>query len=94
MPRHESVTDSFVDDLKAEWRREAERVKTAPSWPETQKAMFAGTYAFQVALGRVDEGWSREEIKSELGIRTIFGALPNPINVIGNRRVDEEDTSS
>jgi hypothetical protein len=91
MPRHESVTDEFIAELKSGFEREAGRVKAAPNWPETQKRIVTGTNAYQVALGRVDEGWTREEIEDELGIRTGFGKMPNPMRVIGNRRIDEED---
>jgi hypothetical protein len=90
MPRHESVTDEYVAELKAKFYDEAERVKTAPDWPETQKRIVTGTHPYLVAMGRVDQGWSREEIATELGIRAGFGKIPNPISVIGNRRIVED----
>ena len=90
MPRHESVTDEYIAELKTGLQTEEERVKTAPNWQETQKAIVTGTNAYRIALERVEEGWSREEIETELQARTVFGKLPNPIRVVGNRRIDEE----
>uniref|UniRef100_A0A372IQ90 Uncharacterized protein n=2 Tax=Paracidobacterium acidisoli TaxID=2303751 RepID=A0A372IQ90_9BACT len=93
MPQHPSVTDEYIAQLDADFEAEAERVKAAPDWPETQKRMVTGTYAYRTALDRVEQGWARDEIERELGIRTVFGKLPNPVQVIGNRRLDEEDAS-
>lgn len=90
MPRHESITEVYVAQLNADFHAAAERVKSAPNWPETQKRIVFGTQALLVALNRVEEGWTREEIQTELGIRTGFGNLPNPLNVIGNRILDED----
>jgi hypothetical protein len=90
MPRHESVTDEYVADLNAKLQEAFDRVSKAPNWPETQKRMVTGSYAYLVAIDRVDYGWSREEIESELSARTVFGKMPNAIKVIGNRRVDED----
>jgi ribosome-binding protein aMBF1 (putative translation factor) len=89
MPRHESVTNEYVAELKAKYNDEVERVKIASDWPETQKRTVTGTHPYLVALDRVDQGWSREEIATELGIRTGFGEFPGPISVIGNRQIDE-----
>jgi hypothetical protein len=83
MPRHESVTDEFVDELQASFLTHAERVKAAPDWPETQKRMNTGTYPFLLAQKRVDQGWTRDEITRELQVRTMFGELPELIEVIG-----------
>jgi hypothetical protein len=90
MSCHESITDEFIGELDDGFNREAERVRRAPTWPETQKRIVTGTHAYLVALGRVEEGWSREQIENELSIRTTFGKLPNEIRVIGNRRVDDQ----
>ncbi len=89
MPRHPSITDEYIEELKTGLKSEAERVKAAPDWQETQKRTITGTYAYQTALDRVEQGWTREEIEQELGIRTGFGKLPNPIRVIGNNTIDE-----
>jgi hypothetical protein len=89
MPRDESVTDEFIERLKTGFAAAADQVRSALSWPETQKQMVTGTYAYKVALERADEGWTREEIERELSLRSVFGQLPNPIQVIGNRRPDE-----
>jgi hypothetical protein len=83
MPRHESVTDEYVDELRAGFLAQAERVKAAPDWPETQKRMNTGTYPYLLAQGRVDQGWTRDEITRELEVRTMFGELPELIEVIG-----------
>ena len=90
MPHHESVTDEYLAELKAGLQAETERVRAGLDWQETQKLTITGTYAYQTALDRVEQGWSREEISRELGIRTAFGKLPNPVRVIGNRRIDEK----
>jgi hypothetical protein len=58
MPRHASVTDEYVAELEAGFLAEAERVKAAPDWPETQKRIVTGTYAYLIAAGRVKEGWT------------------------------------
>jgi hypothetical protein len=89
MPRHESVTDDYVAELRAGFLAEAERVKAAPDWDETRKRMVTGTYPYLVATSRVDEGWTREEIARELATRTIFGKMPGPVNVIGDEKRDE-----
>jgi hypothetical protein len=89
MPRHKSVTDEYIEELKTGFNAAAERVKTAPNWPETQKRMITGTYAYQAALGRAEQGWTREQIEEELRIRTGLGQLPNPMRLVGNRTIDE-----
>jgi len=91
MPRHESVTDEYIEELKASLKAEAERVRTAPDWPETQKRMVTGLNAYQTALDRAEQGWSRAEIENELGVRTLFEKRPNPIRVIGNRTEEEDN---
>jgi hypothetical protein len=83
MPRHESVTDEYVDELRVGFLAQVERVKAAPDWPETQKRMNTGTYPYLVAQGRVDQGWTRDEIARELAVRIVTGRLGGPINVIG-----------
>lgn len=90
MPRHESVTDEYIEELKDGLKAEAERVRMAPDWQKTQKRMVTGTYAYQTALDRAEQGWTREEIQRELEIRTTFGKLPNQVHVIGNRTIDEK----
>ena len=91
MPRHESVTDDYVAELHAGFSAESERVKTATDWAETQKRMVTGTYPYRLALERVEEGWNREEIDRELGIRTFFRELPNPVMVIGGYEKPDKD---
>jgi hypothetical protein len=91
MPRHDTVTDEFVADLQAGFLEEAERVQNASTWPETQKRIVTGTYAFLTAMGRVEQGWTKEEITQELGSRTALGSLPNPLIVIGNRQIEDID---
>ena len=93
MPHHESVTDEFIAELDAGFDQAAELVRRAPNWPETQKLMLTGTYPYKVALDRVQQGWSREEIETELGIRTALRAAPK-LRIIGNRRIEDEDLAS
>lgn len=83
MARHESITDSYVAELEAGFLTQAAHVKAAPDWAETQRRIVTGTYPYLVALGRVKEGWTQEEIDRELRIRTAFGEMPNPMTVIG-----------
>jgi hypothetical protein len=89
MPLHESVTDEYVAGLQAGFLAAAERVNAAPSWPETQKHMVAGTYPHLFAMGRAKEGWTKEKIARELSIRTVTGRLSGPINVIGGEQPEE-----
>jgi hypothetical protein len=91
MPRHESVTDDYVAELESGFLAEAERVKAAPDWGETQKRIVTGTYAYRVALDRVKEGWNREDIDRELKIRTASGKLPGPLMVIGGDEKPDRD---
>lgn len=90
MPRHESVTDEYIAEVCVGLLEEIERVRSAFDWKETQKRMVTGTYALQISLNRVEQGWSRDEISRELGIRSLFGELPGPILVVGNRPIDED----
>jgi len=89
MARHESITEVFIAALNAGFEREAEAVKAAPNWPETQKRLITGTYPYLVALKRAEEGWSRGEIERELSIRTAFAKLASPVQVIGGVRIDQ-----
>lgn len=89
MPRHESVTDDYIAELKAGFESRADRVRTAPDWPETQKRMITGTYPYKIALERVNDGWTRQDIQNELGARIAFANVPNPIHIVGNRTIDE-----
>jgi hypothetical protein len=73
---HESITDEYVAELQARFLAAAELVKDAPGWPETQRRMNSGTYAYIVAMGRVNEGWSREQITAELVTIRLVGNLP------------------
>ena len=82
MPRHESVTDEYVAELQAGFLAEAERVKAAPDWPETQRRTIGGTHPYLVATGRVNEGWTQAEIASELATRLTLGRLTT--RVIGS----------
>jgi hypothetical protein len=89
MPRHESVTEEYVAELRAGFLAEAERVEVAPDWYETQKRTAAGTYPYLVAQSRINEGWIRDEIARELEIRVVTGRLGGPINVVGDEKRDE-----
>jgi hypothetical protein len=94
MGRDKSITEDFIADLNAGFQKEAERVRAAPTWPETQKRIVTGTQPYLSALARAEEGWTREDIERELAIQTGFGEMPNAFLVIGNRRIDEEDAGS
>jgi hypothetical protein len=89
MPRHESVTDEYVADLKAKLQEAFHRVKTAPNWPGTQKQMVAGSHAYLTALNSVEAGWSHDQIALDLAIRTGLGKLAGYPKVIGNTLIDE-----
>ncbi len=93
MGHDKSITDEFIAELNEGFQKEAERVKAAPTWPETQKRIVTGTHAYLTALARMEEGWSREDIERELAIQTGFGEMPNAFRVIGNRRIDENASS-
>ena len=69
MPRHESVADEFIADLRKGAESEAERIKAAkgaPNWAQAQQRMGGGTRPYEMALNRVEEGWTREDIEREL----------------------------
>jgi hypothetical protein len=51
--------------------------------------MVTGTYAYLVAIRCADEGWARERIALDLETRKLFGAMPGPLNVIGDEKRDE-----
>ena len=89
MPRQESVTDDYFAELQAGFLAEAERVKAAPDWDETRKRMVTLTYAYLVSIRCADEGWARERIALDLETRKLFGAMPGPLNVIGDEKRDE-----
>jgi hypothetical protein len=89
MPRDESVTDEYVAELRAGFLAGAERIKDAPDWPETQRLMVTYTYPYLVAQGRVDQGWTREQIAGELAVRITAARLTGTINVIGDEKRDE-----
>ena len=87
MPRHESISDEYVAELRGGFLSEAEWVKEAPDWPETQGRMFTGTYPYLVAISRVEEGWPREQIDRELQIMRAFRNAPMKV-IGGNDRPD------
>jgi hypothetical protein len=89
MPRDESVTDEYVSGLRAGFLARAEWVKAALDWPETQRRMVAGTYPYLIAQGRVDQVWTREQIETELAVRTTAARLTGTIDVIGDEKRDE-----
>ena len=84
-----AMQTNYAEELKARFLEAAEQVRNAPDWPQTQKLMVTGTYPLMIAMKRIDEGWSREEIATELEARSVMGALPNPVRVIGDNRVDD-----
>jgi hypothetical protein len=82
MRRHESVTDEYVDELRAGFLAQTQRVKAAANWPETQKLMNTFTYPYVVALSRVDQGWTREKITEELKVTMVTRRLKGSTDVI------------
>jgi hypothetical protein len=72
MPRHESVTDEYVDRLRAGLRSQA--VSPNQGWVNT------GAYPYLVALRQVDQGWSRDRIATDL----VTARLRGPFSVIGD----------
>lgn len=66
MPRHESITETFIAELETGFMEQAKRVNAAQGWQETQRAMINGTYPYVEALKRADAGWSKDEIEQEL----------------------------
>jgi hypothetical protein len=89
MPRHESVTDEYVAELRAGLLVRADRVKAAPDWSETQRLLVTYTDPSIVAQGRVDQGWTREEIAQELAVRITAARLTGTTKVIGDEKRDE-----
>ena len=69
------VSPDFRSELERSFRAAADAVIAAESWPETQRRMGGGTYPLIVAMGRIAEGRSEEEIRSELKIRQMMGTL-------------------
>jgi hypothetical protein len=72
MPRHESVTDEYVNRLRAGLRAQA----VAPN----QGWMNADAYPYLLALHQVDQGWSRDQIARDL----VTARLRGPFSVIGD----------
>ena len=64
--RHESITGEYLAELEAGFLEKAKLVKAAPDWAETQRLMVTGTYPYVLALRRVEEGWSHDQIACEL----------------------------
>ncbi len=75
MPRHESVTDEYVDGLRA-------GVGAAPDRPETLGWVNTGTYPYLVALRHVNQGWTRDKIAEELAVAIVTGRLRGPHHVV------------
>jgi len=89
MARHESVTDEYVAELQARFLVQAERVKAATDWPETQKLMATYTYPLLVAQSRVEQGWTRNQIAEELAVRVTVTRASGTVDVIGDEKRDE-----
>jgi len=79
MPRHKTVTDEYVDGLRAGLRAQV----AAPNqgWVNT------GAYPYLVALRHVDQGWARDEIARELTVAIVTGRLLGLIQPALARRV-------
>jgi hypothetical protein len=76
IPRHKTVTDEYVDGLRAGLSAQA----AAPNqgWVDT------GAYSYLVALRHVDQGWTRDKIAEDLTVAIVTGRL-RPFNVIGEK---------
>jgi hypothetical protein len=81
MPRHKTVTDEYVDGLRAGLSAQA----AAPNRPEKQGWVNTGAYPYLVALRHVDQGWTRDKITEELTVAIVTGRLRGPFNVIGEQ---------
>jgi hypothetical protein len=84
---HESVTDDYIAELEARFSEAAQEAKDAPDWHQNQKLMGAKTYPLTIAMQRVKEGWTRQEIEDELKVRSVFGDLTD--TVIGDNQTDD-----
>ena len=78
MPRHETVTDEYVDGLRASLRAQA-------AAPNRQGLVNTGAYPYLVALRHVDQGWTRDKIAEELAVAIVTGRLRGTFNVIGEQ---------
>jgi hypothetical protein len=76
MPRHETVTDEYVDELEAGLRAPA-------AAPNRQGLVNTGAYPYLVALRHVDQGWTRDEIAKDLTVAIVTGRLRGTFHVIG-----------
>lgn len=65
MPRHPSVTDQFVADLNVQLQAWVRWVSDASDFQEQQRRIEERTY-LSVALRRVNEGKTQEEITNEM----------------------------
>ena len=79
MTRHESVSDEYVAQLRAGFLTEAELVKSAQDWNETQRRMVDGTHPYLVAIGRANEGWKRDDIARELDASRLLVTSGNQV---------------
>ena len=70
-PRHSTITDAYVAELRSRFSTAAEHVRAAPDWPETQRRMATGTHPYVVAFERIARGWSREDV--DAGLATVQG---------------------
>jgi hypothetical protein len=82
MAQHESFTAEYIAELNTGFRTKAKRVEEPGlDWPKVQKRMVTGTYPYKTALGRVEQGWTHDEIETEGRIKTGLEAghpLPLP----------------
>ena len=75
MPRHKTVTDEYVNGLRADLRAATNRTGTQ-GWVNTD------TYPYLVALRHVDQGWTRDKIAEELAVAIVTGRLLGRFDVI------------
>jgi hypothetical protein len=76
MPGHETVTDEYVDGLRADLRAQA-------AAPNRQGSVNTGAYPYFVALRQVDQGWTRDKIAKDLAVAIVTGRLRGTFHVIG-----------
>ncbi len=48
--------------------------------------MVTFTYPYSVAIDRIGQGWTRDEIERELKVRITTARLTGTINVIGDEK--------
>jgi len=75
MHRHQTVTDEYVDGLRAGLRAQVAAFN--------QGSVNTGAYPYLVPLRQVDQGWARDRIAKDLPVPIVSARLFGLFNVIG-----------